>query len=387
MIAACPFPFPRGTPIRIYRMAEALSQRGHEVHVVTYHLGEGVKNIPFKIHRIPDIKTYKNFAPGPTYQKLFLLDPLLTVKLFRVLKKYKIDLIHAHHYEGLLISSFVRKWTRHPLIYDAHTLMAPELPFYGLGLTNKLKRNIGLYFDRHVPQLADHVITVTEELRDKIIKNTGIAPENVTASINGVEIKHFDVKKQNKIVPEESVKKLIFTGNLASYQGIDLLLSSFSEVIKCRKGVRLQLVSDSPFDDYVALARRLKVTEFIDIIPSDIDRLPEYLADADIALNPRVKCDGIPQKLLNYMAAGKPIVTFKGSAKIIEHEKTGWIVDDEDISGFANAILSLLNNSEYAQKIGSNAKKYVKQNNSWEKTAEKVEKVYGVLSNRLTDFS
>ena len=38
IVAACPFPLPRGTPVRILRMAEALADRGHEVHVVTYHL-------------------------------------------------------------------------------------------------------------------------------------------------------------------------------------------------------------------------------------------------------------------------------------------------------------------------------------------------------------
>jgi hypothetical protein len=35
MIAACPFPLGRGTPIRIQRQAETLAARGHEVHVVT----------------------------------------------------------------------------------------------------------------------------------------------------------------------------------------------------------------------------------------------------------------------------------------------------------------------------------------------------------------
>ena len=41
MVAACPFPAPRGTPIRALRLAEALAARGHRVHVVTYHYGQG----------------------------------------------------------------------------------------------------------------------------------------------------------------------------------------------------------------------------------------------------------------------------------------------------------------------------------------------------------
>ena len=41
VVAACPFPAPRGTPIRILRLSEALAARGHRVHVVAYDAGQG----------------------------------------------------------------------------------------------------------------------------------------------------------------------------------------------------------------------------------------------------------------------------------------------------------------------------------------------------------
>ena len=56
-------------------MAEALSKRGREVHVVTYHLGDHLKSAPFRIYRIPTVKTYRHYAPGSTYQTLLVLDP------------------------------------------------------------------------------------------------------------------------------------------------------------------------------------------------------------------------------------------------------------------------------------------------------------------------
>ena len=43
MLAACPFPAARGTPIRILRIAEELARRGHDVDVVTYHLGSDAR--------------------------------------------------------------------------------------------------------------------------------------------------------------------------------------------------------------------------------------------------------------------------------------------------------------------------------------------------------
>ena len=77
MVAACPFPANRGTPSRILRMAEAMADRGHEVHVVTYHFGIDTPTRGIHIHRVPKVgKSY--FGPGPTYRKLLLYDPLLT---------------------------------------------------------------------------------------------------------------------------------------------------------------------------------------------------------------------------------------------------------------------------------------------------------------------
>ena len=109
MVAACPFPHPRGTPIRILRMAEALAARGHEIHVVTYHLGSSHLSARLRIHRTRTLASYRHVAPGPTYEKLLILDPLLAAKLVEVIRRFSIDLVHAHHYEGLLVAAGARR--------------------------------------------------------------------------------------------------------------------------------------------------------------------------------------------------------------------------------------------------------------------------------------
>ena len=381
MVAACPFPYPRGTPIRICRMAEALALKGHEVHVVTYHLGDEVKEAPFKIHRIPDVKTYRKYSPGPTYQKLLVLDSLLAIKLYKFVKTHEVDLIHAHNYEGLIVSHCVRRWTRDPLIYDAHTLLESELPLYRLGLPKWIKKGIAQHLDRWLPKWADHIITVTDEIREKLIRDASVPPEDITVVTNGVECEHFNVMPEDRKTLKKAGKTLVFTGNLAPYQGIDLLIRAFREVLNRRQDVRLLIISDSSFAPYEPLANTLEIRGHIDIVRSDFDNLPKHLAGADVALNPRTDCDGIPQKLLNYMAAGKPIVSFEGSAKNLEHGRTGWVVENGNIPDFARAILYLLENSQLAQKLGANAKNHVISDYSWEKTAEKIEAVYKHILN------
>jgi glycosyltransferase involved in cell wall biosynthesis len=379
MVAACPFPYPRGTPVRIYRMAETLARRGHDVHVITYHLGEAPQQVPFTIHRTPPIKTYQRTAPGPSYLKLLILNPLLAAKVSQVLRRHDIQLIHAHHYEGLLVARLAQLWNKPPLVYDAHTLLESELPFYGLGLPKEVKRGLGRWLDRLLPKQATHITTVTEVIRRKLIDNAKVAPEQVTMVSNGVEWEQFATASEGQSLARRGQKTLVFSGNLASYQRIDLLLKAFREVLNQRQDVRLRIISDSPFDEYETLVDRLEIQEHIDLLRSDFEDLTQLLAAADVALNPRTECDGIPLKLLNYMAAAKPIVSFEGSAKGLKHRETGWVVENENTSGFSRAILHLLENPRLAQSLGMNARQRVMSEHTWEKTAERCEAVYQQL--------
>ena len=55
VVAACPFPHERGTPVRIRRLAEGLAARGHDIHVATYHLGDAVDLPGVRTHRIRSV--------------------------------------------------------------------------------------------------------------------------------------------------------------------------------------------------------------------------------------------------------------------------------------------------------------------------------------------
>jgi glycosyltransferase involved in cell wall biosynthesis len=103
---------------------------------------------------------------------------------------------------------------------------------------------------------------------------------------------------------------------------------------------------------------------------------PAILAAATVAVNPRVRCDGIPQKLLNYMAAGLPVATFDGSAGPLRHEVTGLRVADGDVVALAAALERLLTDHELARTLGDAAREQVRREFSWGQVATRVEEVY-----------
>jgi len=380
VIAACPFPYPRGTPIRILRMSEGLAARGHEVHIFTYHLGQQVEDLPFTIHRIPNIPTYHKLSPGPTYQKISLLDPLLTIKILRTLQYEKFDIIHAHHFEGLLTCLLAARVYRIPLVFDIHTLLSSELSHYPMLLSKKILQSIGNLFDHWLPKQADHIVAVTNLIRERLIHEVQIEAQNVTTVYGGIEASHFT--HPTPPGPESTSQTLIYTGNLASYQGVDLMLQAFRAVVDQKPDVKLKIVTNSSIQPYVRLISELNLQDNLIIINADYFQLPVLLHSASIALNPRVKCDGLPLKLLNYMATGRAIVSFAGSAEALEHERTGLIVANNDIDAFAIAILQLLEKPQLAEMLGRNAQAHIQKFFVWEESIKRLEDIYRSLLER-----
>ncbi len=376
MVAACPFPWPRGTPIRIHRMAEALGRRGHDVHVVTYHLGGRIPTPHMSVHRIDGPSWYRRTAPGPSFAKLALLDPLLTLKLRRLLKAHAFDVIHAHHYEGLLSALFARVRRKPPLVFDSHTLLETELPHYGSSLGASFRRFAGRALDRDLPPRADHIIAVSDDIRAHL-KDTGhLRLDRITVVSNGVEIDHF------RSAPTEppGADTLTFAGNFAPYQRIDLLLESFARVRLGNPAARLQLLSADNLIPFIALCRRLNIEDYVEVREVDFQQLPAELSRATVLANPRVECSGVPQKLLNYMASGTPTVSFASSAKLLEHERSGLIVPDGDVRAFADAVLRLMGDAGLRRRLGQHAQEVIARDYSWDQVAVRVEQVYARIT-------
>ncbi len=384
VVAACPFPVPRGTPIRILRLAEAVADRGHEVHVATYHLGSGKVASALQIHRIGDVPSYRKLSPGPSFRKLVQVDPALTRLLRGLLSRERFDVIHAHHFEGLLVGAAARVGRKVPLVFDAHTLLMSELPYYSLGLPKAVKLTLGRFADRVLPRLAEHITCVTDTIRDKLVHETGLKPDRVSVISNGIEIDHFDPARLPAAASRPD-KSLIFTGNLAEYQGIDLMLKAFRFVAARLPDTRLTIVSDSSFRPYESLAHELGIRDHIDLVASaSFDELPGLLASASVALNPRTNCDGIPVKLLNYMAAGRPAVSFDTAAPGVTHGLNGWLAESGNVESLAAGVVALLQDPARAQAMGRAARDYVVENCSWPKAAERCERIFEKVRSQLT---
>ena len=379
MIAACPFPAPRGTPVRIERMADALVARGHRVDVITYHLGASVEGRAFAVHRLPDDPRYRHGAPGPSWRKLLRLDPMLAASIARRCASRSFDILHAHHVEGLLTALPASRNSRIPLVYDVHTLLETELPYYRLGVPRGWLRRVGRVIDRQLPRLADHVVAVSAPIAERLARS-GVRGDRLDLIANGVEPAFFALEP----VVRQGRPRLVYAGNLAAYQGVELLLRAFALARARHRDLVLELLTGDCLQPYVGLARELGIGDALSVRAVALSQLPGELACATVAANPRSDGAGVPQKLCNYMAAACPIVSAAGSARHLVDGENALVVADGDAVAFAGAIGRLIDDHGLARRLGDAARRLAAAEFDWARVAAEVEAVHRRVIARAT---
>jgi len=372
VVAAFPFPTLQGSQVLVRQFCESLSEKGHEVHLVTYGYGQFPYSPEFRIHRVRDFPWFRSFRSGPTLMKL-LFDLLLLFRLYKVCRLHGVQLISAHNYEAAALSAIVGKVSRLPVVYHSHGLLSEELPTYFTNsLLRGLARRFGLLFDRYAPRVVTCSLVLAEEER-AILQRFGIPSERVKVVPPGIFLEDFEIPE----VPERSPDpRVIYAGNLDSYQNLPLVLEAFKKVIAELPEAKLLIISAGDFTELKKLAEKLAIDAKVEFVnASSFEQTLATLVAGDIALSARSLRGGFPIKVLNYIAVGLPVVTFKPSATAVKHLHNGYVARDGDLEDYARGMIMLLNDRELRAKLSKNALIEV-QNYSWTKITTEVESIY-----------
>lgn len=387
MVLACPFPANHGTPGAVRELSEELVAQGHEIHVITYPIKQ---DIPVKkgvfIHRVKS----NLFKPGkikigPSLDRL-IYDPLMIIKLIQVIRKHDIDVINSHNYEAAIIGFIAKLITRKPMLYTAINSMSDELHTYDFIKPKFLAKFIGNILDFIVPRFGDLIATLSDDLKDFLI-GKGISKDKILVVPAGVDPSMFaegDGEKIRKKHGYNNIPIVMYTGALEQFQRVDYLLKAMNLVHKSIPDARLVVVgnvfNEQAIQKQIKLAEDLSIEDKIDFIHNvSLDDLPDYLDAADVAVVPRPECPGHPIKLLNYMAAKKAIVSFKGSAKGLHHMHSAYIAPNHDWKELGQGIKFLLEKPEIRKSLAKNAHKIINGNFDWNSIAKGTVIIYKFL--------
>lgn len=214
---------------------------------------------------------------------------------------------------------------------------------------------------------------------------------------NAVDSKLFRPRARNTFLAKnfglsEDDVVVAFSGHITKSKGLDTLVRSAKIVVQKHGNVRFLIIGDGPFmKETVAFTEGSGLNEvfrFVGFVPQEL--VAEYLSLADICVAPygpmaffKVSLPETPLKVVEYMAMGKPVVMSKISDEnVIAWSGGGSLVTPGDVSELASSIINFVEDEELRKNIGEKGRKYLEENLSWEKYAERLVEIYQSLNIR-----
>lgn len=363
-----------------YNLVRALSELGCELDYVTDISNGANFNKNVTIHR--------TYTPRMRFQAGFnewvfshVMGGALSFRSclsLLIREKSDFDVVHMHgNLSGLLTSSVNQ---RIPLVFTVHN-PTPWMCTYQSEYEQRFREAIYRLVDVNILKEADHIITVSQALKDEIVSKWKIRAAKVSVIPNGVdtEIFHPNNKRVGAVRKKYKIKSAycLFVGQLRSRKGVDYLLKAFNDVKDDQ--ITCVVVGDGPErENLVKLTHDLKIDErviFTGAVP--FEDLTGLYCGAEFFVLPTV-AEGSPLVVLEALASGLPVISTKvsGIPEVVEDEFDGFIVPPRDVNSLAERIQMLIDDRELRNKMSKNARKMTVETLSWHAVAQKTLSVY-----------
>jgi len=205
----------------------------------------------------------------------------------------------------------------------------------------------------------------------------GARPKKIEIGINTVDTDYFN-KEVNKIrdalEKNNSKKIIIYVGHLTRGKRLDLLFHVIKILAKKRNDFIVKIIGDGPEKtNLINLAKKLEIVEFISIEGfKQKEEIVKYYAEADCFLFPS-EYDVWGLVLVEAMAAGLPCIASVHAGAthdLILNGVTGFAMDFENPGEIVKKIGMILDDYQYAQRIGEEASRFIRKNASLRESAK-----------------
>jgi glycosyltransferase involved in cell wall biosynthesis len=221
---------------------------------------------------------------------------------------------------------------------------------------------------------ARFVTTCTEANRTYLISEIGLAPDKVYVCRHGVDLAKFTVSARR---PRPG--RIVSVGRLVPKKGFDILIRACGDLK--RRGVPFELVllgGGALHDELLALAHVQRIDDRISMLGSrPRSDVVDQLAGAEVfALSPVVMPDGdrdgIPNVVLEAMAAGVPVVAtaVSGIPEVVTDGETGRLVPPQRPDLLADALEKLLADPVERARLAEAGQCLVREHAAWTSAIE-----------------
>jgi 1,2-diacylglycerol 3-alpha-glucosyltransferase len=284
-------------------------------------------------------------------------------KLFKLIRRMELDVIHAHHpfLLGEVAASFAHQ-KRIPLVYTFHTQV--ELYSHYIPLNQEVVRGMARARLTRYLNKCDLVIAPSEGIRG-LLDSYGVQSLVVTLP-NAIDTARFsnrdpqatDWRRRLEIEPKALVS--LSAGRLAQEKNLDFLLQAFARLPEQQDGARrlLLIAGDGPARPHLErLAAELGIADrvrFTGAVP--YSEMPAVYAASDlftICSTTEVK----PLVVLEALASGLPVLAVAacGTTDTLSHRVDGWLCPCQP-EAYLEGWRTLLEDAALRQELGANAR-------------------------------
>jgi glycosyltransferase involved in cell wall biosynthesis len=306
-----------------------------------------------------------------------------------VLFREGFDVIHAANPPDFFyFIGRIYKWLGKKFIFDHHDLVPEACLARWSGLSLRFTYAIAKSTERATFRTADVVITTNESYRRVAIERGHVDPKRIFVVRNAIRKSDF---REGRVRPElrRGRRYLVcFVGAIGPNDGLDQLLLAFRHLVvdRRRNDVQLTIVGDGDVrPNIVRLSARLGLLDFVEFTGhlSDDRAIADYLVTSDVCVEPAPKnsfndlCT--MNKVVEYMAMGKPVVAFDLHEVRDTAQSAGIYVPSNDPIDFGEQILRLLELPEERRRMGAEGIRRFNEVLAWEHQLEILLDAYAYL--------
>jgi glycosyltransferase involved in cell wall biosynthesis len=273
--------------------------------------------------------------------------PLDVVSAASQFKDLRIDLVHCHGYKPTIVAALARLYSRVPVMSTCHLwFVEPKTP---------LRTRIAIGIERLLYRFGHmRVVTVSDAIRNSIISYG--APEALVSVVaNGISLEGF-VDAIRPDPPKTAGFRIVNVARLAPQKAQRDLVQAAAIAAVSVENLQVVILGDGELRPALeAQIRELNAEGCVSLLGFRSD-VQEMVAGADAFVLPSLD-EGMPISLLEAVALKVPvIVTPVGDIpKLIEHERSGLVVNANDPEGLATAIIRLAKDKQLRASLAENA--------------------------------
>ncbi len=353
-----------------HRFLSKLIERNFETYLVTYFDGE----IPEEIQKIKGLKIIHQ-RPRHFHKLQKFLFAIKVFQFRKIIKQINPDIIH---------SGFVWKDGFLAALSGFHPSLL--MPWGSDVLIHPQKSLICRWIVKYTIKKADMITCDCQKVKNEIIELAGYPEDKIVVFPRGIDLLLFNPQKDGSGIRKnlgwERNKILIMTRSFYPVYRIDLFIEALPKIIKAEPSTRVILMGTGPEEDKLKMIIKHKNLDnfihFARLAPNS--EMPHYLNASDIYVSSSLS-DGTSLSLLEAMACGLPVVVTKVPAIMewVKDKVNGLVVPKENITALSNAIISLLKNSFFREKMRNRNLKVVQERANWEKNFNKLENIYSIM--------